>query len=329
MRRGPPNGRARLRRWGVAVLCTLLFSLLYLIAVRTTWGQRLDDAAFEARKTQWLSLRQGIARVIVYGAPVLVVAAAMVAAVLAARTSSIRRTARGGSPTDHVAGSRPKGWYPNGWHLVLAVAGAALTAEVAKVILCRPALLSFTWSSGRNSFPSAHATTLTAITLSASAVALVTPTQAATAISVGGIALLHTGWHRPSDVIAGQLLALVWCLLPEGTTAAGTPGANRAATTSRLHPATPTKRALLGAGVVALLGVSATVGRSIGTDTTHPITPFVLSECAVAASSWATVATYRRTRTLRSTGLTPTGTPQRPAAPRKPSAPDPWRPERR
>lgn len=94
--------------------------------------------------------------------------------------------------------------------------GANVTTQVLK-----PALGALDLVRGEavkelpGSFPSGHATVamsigLTAVLVAPHALKLVTAIGAAGYAAVIGVALLALGWHYPSDVAAGYLVALAW-----------------------------------------------------------------------------------------------------------------------
>lgn len=101
--------------------------------------------------------------------------------------------------------------------LALAViVGANVTTQVLKRTLSRPDT-GATWLYG-NSFPSGHATVAASVVLAVFLVVaprlrpLVAALGAAFTVGVGML-LLASQWHRPSDIVAGILVAAIWgCL---------------------------------------------------------------------------------------------------------------------
>jgi membrane-associated phospholipid phosphatase len=182
------------RRLVVLVLaCVLLLGALYFVAVRTEWGQRLDDAALDGRTTRANVLRAtdrllntiSVASLAVVGAGIAVIA---------------------------VARRRP--------HLavmaLVVIGGGNLTTQVLKRdLLIRPDLLGHPDPLGGASFPSGHATVAMSIVV---ALILVVPARMrGPTAAVGfvyaalvGMGVVTAGWHRPSDVIAAYLVAVGW-----------------------------------------------------------------------------------------------------------------------
>jgi len=177
-----------------AVVCGLLLVALYAIAVRTRWGQTVDDAALDGRS--------------------------MRAAVLAAtdrvlNTISIASLVLGSAAIMLVALARRRP------HLALTaavvIAGSNLTTEVMKkVSLGRPAFAGLTDPLGlHNTFPSGHSTVAMSLAVG---VVIVVPARARLVATFGGLAYatlvgagtVTAGWHRPSDVVGAYLVVMVW-----------------------------------------------------------------------------------------------------------------------
>lgn len=106
----------------------------------------------------------------------------------------------------------------------VAIGGAVLTAEVLKLlILDRPTLIAGA-RPFHNSYPSGHTTIAYVVGLAAIIVAprALRRLVAAAAFAYGtgiGLATVLAGWHRPSDVVGGLLVATAWTA---GTVAAFT-----------------------------------------------------------------------------------------------------------
>ena len=99
--------------------------------------------------------------------------------------------------------------------------GANLTTEVLKPVLAEPratSLLGFTTPVASASWPSGHATAAMSLALACviASPALARPTVAALGALfavVVSYSFLTLGWHYPSDVIGGFLVATTWALL--------------------------------------------------------------------------------------------------------------------
>jgi membrane-associated phospholipid phosphatase len=113
-----------------------------------------------------------------------------------------------------IARSRPR----TALAIVGVMALAPLTAELLKRLLAHPHVTIGWTHIGAASWPSGHATTATALALSA---VLVAPRRWRSAALIAafafmlavGLALLIREWHLPSDVLGGYLLGSLWTLL--------------------------------------------------------------------------------------------------------------------
>jgi membrane-associated phospholipid phosphatase len=162
---------------------------IYLLVVRTYWGQRLDEHAFVGHNffTSGAAQAHSFLRIVSVGSLVLAV-------VLIAAVAIMRR--------------RPR----------LALIAAAsigisvLSTELLKlIVLERPTLApSYIFD---NSYPSGHTTVGMSVAV---AVMLVVPRRLLipTALGAGalgaafGVAVVAAGWHRPSDAVGAFLLVL-------------------------------------------------------------------------------------------------------------------------
>lgn len=231
---------------GLALVCLALVAVLYVLAVHTSWGQRIDDAAVDGR-TLRPSVLSATDRVL--------------------NTISVASLALGGIAIMLVALVRDRP------HLALAagvvIVGANVTTQILKTgILDRPDLVGPPDPLGvMNSFPSGHSTVAMALAVG---FVLVVPTAARTIAAIGGLVYatlvgagtVTAGWHRPSDVIAAYLIVMAWAgisvaVLIEREGAAPEPDPERvpwlAARAPMLSPF------LVGSGVGALVGALAGV----------------------------------------------------------------------
>lgn len=114
--------------------------------------------------------------------------------------------------------------------LVLAVVlpAAPLSAELLKPLLAQPhAIVGWHWV-GSASFPSGHATAVATLVLCAT---IAVPGRLRPAVAAVGYvlvelvvgALLVLGWHMPSDVLGGLLLAALFACLAAAAIAHGPP----------------------------------------------------------------------------------------------------------
>lgn len=179
-----------LRLLGWALLAVGVFVALYLLMVRWGIGQRIDDIAMEGRKATRLAPRRAASRVMEVLTPVALVV--------------------GGSAMVLAA------WRLRG-RLSAAVIAAVLLltgigSRVAKARLPREDLLGDSFTGPANTYPSGHVAVATALVLLA--VAVCPPwwrsrvaALGAGALSLHSVAMMGSGWHRPSDVVGGMALA--------------------------------------------------------------------------------------------------------------------------
>jgi membrane-associated phospholipid phosphatase len=186
----PRRGRGAVAGWLVAVAAAAGLLGVYVLAVRTSAGQRVDD-----RLMQWASAVAGRAAwaesvLDGAGAPLTLLAVTAGVVVLALLVHGRGRA---------VA--------------VAAVAvGTVLGAQVLKVALERPVL---TDQVAHNSFPSGHVAAVAGV---AAALVLAAPrvlrplfaVSGLVVVVVVGLATTALAWHRPSDVVGSVLLALAW-----------------------------------------------------------------------------------------------------------------------
>lgn len=197
----PTTTADRRRDWllALALLSAVLLVVLYVVAVRTAWGQRLDDASLDGRTAR----------------PVVLHATSRLL-----DTISLSSLALLGGAATAVAVARRR------VHLALAAAvvvvGANVTSQILKhVVLGRPDLLGSPEPLGP-SFPSGHTTIAMSLAL---AFVLVVPARARAVTALCGLVyacLIGTGtvtagWHRPSDVMGGFLVVMMWAGLTTAT----------------------------------------------------------------------------------------------------------------
>ena len=191
---GTATGR-RAALVALAVTCAVLLVILYLVAVRTGFGQRIDNAALEGRTMDRL-VQDAVDRTLDSVSVTSLVLATVALIVLAL----LRR--------------RPRLAIGIG----VLVVGANLTTQVLKDGLDRPNPLEL--GAGRigltlPTFPSGHSTVAMSLAL---ALVLAVPARLRVPVGIVGLAYavlvgaatLTGAWHRPSDVLGAYLVTLVW-----------------------------------------------------------------------------------------------------------------------
>lgn len=185
------------RTWVVARALVLVVAgvlgvaVLYLVAVRTGIGQRLDDAVVSGRAEQRSWFRWSVvARLTRRSGLVLLAGAALAFGWALSR----RRFAQAAAAA-------------------MVIGGSFATSEMLKkAVLDRPSLDT---TYPFNSYPSGHATVAVAVAVG---LILVAPQlwRGTVALVVGAPATmvangtLAIGWHRPSDAIGASLVVLAW-----------------------------------------------------------------------------------------------------------------------
>ncbi len=188
----------------LALLCAVALVALYVLAVQTAWGQRLDGAALSGRIFGRPRVRE-----VTYGV---------------LRTISMSSLAFLGGAVVVIALSR--GRTRRALAAVVLIAGANLTTQVLKLhVLPRPDLVRGPLES-KPTFPSGHATV--AMSLAVALVVVVGRRHRIAAAVAGtgyaaviGGATLTAGWHRPSDVIGAFLVVVAWASLATAVLAGG------------------------------------------------------------------------------------------------------------
>jgi membrane-associated phospholipid phosphatase len=178
----------------LAVACVLLLAALYVVAVHTEWGQRIDDAALDGR-THRQSVLNATSRLL----------DTISIASLALGTIAIMLVA--------LVRHRPR----LALTATVIVGGSCVTTEVLKrYLLDRPDLVGRVDTLGMtNSFPSGHATV--AMSLAVALVVVVAEEVRPIAALCGfayatlvGAGVVTAGWHRPSDVLGAYLIVTAW-----------------------------------------------------------------------------------------------------------------------
>lgn len=180
--------------------------------------------------------------------------------------------------------------------IAAVLAGANVTTQLLKEALADERLSQWLTRGDQiaaASWPSGHATAAMALALCL--VLAAPPRGRAVAALVGcgyalavGYAVTYLGWHFPSDVLGGYLVAMAWVLL--GVAGLALTGSEAAALVPRGGGRTA---ALLGAAVVpvgALLAVLALAGHERAELSARSIGALALYAAAVGALAWGLTA---------------------------------------
>jgi len=231
----------------LAAVSVVLLAILYVVAVHTEWGQRIDDAALDGRTTR-IAVLDATDRVL--------------------DTISYASLAFGSAAVVLIALARRRP------HLAIAagviILGSNITTQLLKkVVLDRPDFgLARDPHELTNWFPSGHSTVAMSLAV---ALVLVVAENARPWAAVGGLVYatavgagtVTAGWHRPSDVLGAYLVVTAWT----GVTVAvliWTEGAERARQSQLLQRVVPTLSPFLaGIGVGLLFGALAGVGTTL------------------------------------------------------------------
>lgn len=185
----------------LALVSLTLVVVVYVLGVRTSLGQSIGDAAYLGRLSESRTLRMIDRRVL----EAIDLRVFLLGAIVLLLVAAIRRH----------------------WRAGLVITGtflaSILAAELLKAVLVRPVLATEMESlmgqkGGLNTFPSGHATFVTALVLGLICLSSVRARAWVAIVGVGAIVLITggvvtAGWHRPSDAIAGIALATIWMSL--------------------------------------------------------------------------------------------------------------------
>jgi lysylphosphatidylglycerol synthetase-like protein (DUF2156 family) len=255
---------------GLAGACAVALGVLYVLVLRTTSGQRLDQHTLDRRALATQPARYAVhdlLTTISVGMLVLVLGVLIGQAILRRRL-----------PLALVAGA--------------IVGGAALCTELLKHVLVRPYLYVADGPYG-NTFPSGHTTVAFSVGIAAT---LLAPPRLRNAVAAGavvygtavGIAVVAAAWHRPSDVVGAFLVVTGWAAVVALCSARWFPGIFSGEASDRSSPITPRDvliggLALAGGYVVALVAVVARDGGTI--DWTLPGGTFIAACGAIAVAA--------------------------------------------
>lgn len=199
----------RLAVW--SALGALGLVAVYLLTVRLAPGQRLDDLALEGRKATSLTVRRSFTAVMHVVTPIALMALGSLIVVVSARRGTWRTAAVS----------------------ALALLGAVVAARLLKGNLPRTDMLDFSYARPENTLPSGHSTVATTIallliTVSSTARRPQVCAAALLLVVLHSLAVLGSGWHRPSDVLGGIALGVVFAGAASAGMAFGCSGGQRA-----------------------------------------------------------------------------------------------------
>jgi membrane-associated phospholipid phosphatase len=171
--------------------CVVGLALCYLVAVRTGWGQHLDDDALLGRSLN-PRVQQATSRLL--------------------RSIDVTSLAGLGGAIVLIALARARVWLAVS--AAILIFGATVTSEVLKRILARPEL-THPDRLATASFPSGHTTVAASLAV---ALLIVVPPRWRGLVAVAGIAYavvvgaatVTAGWHRPSDVVGAFFVTFAW-----------------------------------------------------------------------------------------------------------------------
>jgi len=178
----------------LSIVSVVLLAMLYLVAVHTEWGQRVDDAALAGRTTR-AGVLHATSRLL--------------------DTISITSLALGSLAIVVIALGRHRP------HLAITagvvIVGANVSTQLLKrVVLDRPDLgVREDLHEMSNWFPSGHATVAMSLAM---ALVLVVSADVRPWAALGGLVYatlvgagtVTAGWHRPSDVVGAYLVVTAW-----------------------------------------------------------------------------------------------------------------------
>ena len=261
----------------VALLAAAAAASVYLVFVRTTLGQVIDEAAMQGAEVSHPRVTELLDRTL-DGTSLLSLA---VVSVIAAGIGLVRRR------VDLAVAAG------------VLVLGANLTTQALKANLVRPPLDA----PGPNSLPSGHTTAAVSV---AFALVLVLPyaMRAAAALAGAGyvtliaVATVWAHWHRPSDTVAALLITLAWGGLVVSVVRARRSltrhrsGTGR--TASRLATMPLTLAALI-AGAIAVIGLAAVaLSERILPGLVSDLAAFIAGSAGIAAAAAATFLVWVR-----------------------------------
>jgi membrane-associated phospholipid phosphatase len=172
-----------------AVLAAAGAAAVYLVFVRTTLGQQVDEAAMKGGEVSHPRLIEVLSRTLDGTSLISLAVVALVAAAIGLVRKRVDLAVAAG----------------------VLVLGSNVTTQALKVELARPGLDA----PGPNSLPSGHTTAAVSV---AFALVLVLPYAMRAAVALAGtayvtviaVATVWADWHRPSDTVAALMVVLTW-----------------------------------------------------------------------------------------------------------------------
>jgi membrane-associated phospholipid phosphatase len=178
----------------IAIVASCLVIVVYLIAVRTSWGQHLDAAAVKGRRSLLSNNDMRVARTV-------------------HTTIDIASIVLFGGTIVGIAVLRGRVRLAAG--VAVIIVGSLATTELLKHLLPRPDLGVTDALRDAPSYPSGHTTIAMALSIGAT---LVAPSRLRAPVAVIGVAfasaigcsVVVTASHRPSDAIGAALVVTAW-----------------------------------------------------------------------------------------------------------------------
>ncbi|MEA2058851.1 MAG: phosphatase PAP2 family protein [Actinomycetota bacterium] len=261
--------------WILAVVFTALVVAVYLMFVRTRWGQTVDDAALAGRVLQPADIISDAWELLdVISVATLGLASMILMGIAVVRNRILLALATG-----------------------VMILGANMTTQVLKkIVLTRPDLDAGTQAL-QNNFPSGHATVAMSVAV---ALVLVVPSRfrwlaalLGTVYAVAtGVAVVSGGWHRPSETVGAWFVVGAWTAFVLALLAA----ARRVPVMREIRTSIALVLAMyavgaFGAGIVSLVGLAAADAwyREGTFDATRAGIAFATSTAGIVATALVTV----------------------------------------
>lgn len=201
----------------------------------------------------------------------------------------------------------------------VGIGGATVSTQVLKrIVINRPPTIGELARISANSFPSGHATICTAVALGALLMTgqhwrRLAMVLAAVWVAFQCTGVVTSGWHRPSDTLAGYAVALAWM-----ASAVWVLAATGQVSPQRPRPLTSARTRSLILGVAGLSVLGLLVGVSVGGDSAfsrggaaYVLSILVLTLCGLLTVWWF----WELLDGWHVGGRSPLGGPERPSVP--------------